>query len=1000
MFVRNIEGGNTLKTSNMKKHLSSSKLVSLLTVIIILLDCGINLHAQQRQISTSEKHKESLVENQLKKIDNDIKKEILSQIDKSISEIKKAQAGNSSLKSALGVSAVSANDSLALVELYNATNGPNWTNKSNWLSNQPIRTWYGVTVVGDNITEIKLKKNNLTGTIPAELGQLTSMKYLSLDTNKLSGNIPSVLGNLTNLEYLYLSGNALSGTIPPELGNLNKLLLLYIAGNQLTGNVPVSLGNLTSLRWLDLAENKLTGNIPSELELLSALEYLDLSINQLSGSLPTELADLTALKWMVISKNQLSGTIPIELGGLANLEMLYLNGNQLTGDIPVELNNISNFRWLNLGQNKLTGSIPAGYNNLLKIELIYLNENLLTGSVPSELGLAPSLRWLNLGSNQLEGTVPDEIWRPNFSLLYLDNNKLTGTLPSLLGSMTNIEWLNLNSNLFTGSIPAEISQLNRLRIMKVDSNQLNEMPDITAPNSITDLTVYGNKLTFEDLEQNMDLLSSVNFVYSPQDSIGVSETITKNEGETFSYTLVTGGTQNQYKWYKNGVLLPAQTDATIEINNLTLADAGNYYCEVTNTAVPGLKLTSREIILSINRCVKIKFRTGWNIFSSPVIPVEPDMETIFQPFITNESLIKIQDESGFTLEDRGIFGGWNNSIGDMKPTEGYSIKMSKDDSLQICGSMVEFPFAIPLTKGWNIINYPHLESFNGLDVVQQLIDRNVLIKVQDETGKSIEDYGIYGDWTNTIGNFASGEGYKIKVSEDDILLINSSYPKSNIILPELSSAEYFRPAFEGNGINHMNINLVNIAESGIMTGDEIGIFDRNICVGSAKITNMNSSKINLIASANDNGAGLANGFINGNEITLKIYRNGKEIPVLLQNVNGTAVQFEKNGTLFAFANTDLNTGIELPGNDFEINLFPNPFQDLITLNINVPNQENLEVEIYDLNSRRIRQLYSGTAKGIIKLQWDGNDSAGNKVANGVYICRINKTWKKIVLNGK
>ena len=112
-----------------------------------------------------------------------------------------------------------------------------------------------------------------------------------------------------------------------------------------------------------------------------------------------------------------------------------------------------------------------------------------------------------------------------------------------------------------------------------------------------------------------------------------------------------------------------------------------------------------------------------------------------------------------------------------------------------------------------------------------------------------------------------------------------------------------------------------------------------------------------------------------------------------------AVRFEKNGTLFAFANTDFNTGIILPENEFDVSLFPNPFQDLITLNINIPNQENLEVEIYDLNSRRIIQLYKGTAKGMITLQWDGNDSAGNKVANGVYICKINKIWKKVILNG-
>jgi Leucine-rich repeat (LRR) protein len=960
----------------MKKHLSYSNGITLLIVMIVFSVGGNNLYGQQNQINNSENHKETLVKNQLKEIDSNIKKEINFKINESISELRQAKAGNSSLKSALGVSAVSESDSLVLVKLYNDTDGPNWTNKSNWLSNSPIRTWYGVTVVGDNITEIRLKKNNLTGTIPSELGQLTSMKYLSLDTNKLSGNIPSQLGNLSNLEYLYLSGNQLTGTIPAELGNLNKVLLLYVAGNKLSGSIPVSLGNLPALRWLDLAENELTGNIPVELGQLSVLEYLDLSMNKLTGSVPAELSVLSTLKWIVLSSNQLSGTIPNELGGMAKLEMLYLNDNLLTGAIPAELNQNTNMIWLRLDKNLLTGIIPE-LNNLLNLDLLYISENQLTGNIPPELGLLTNLEWLNLSKNQLNGSIPATFNQlSELTLLYVNGNQLTGAIPGTLGQLIKLKWLDF------------------------DSNQLDAMPDLSTLNNLSLLTVSNNKFTFEDLEYNMNINATVNFVYSPQDSIGVSETVTKNEGETFSYTLTTGGTANSYKWYKDGVLLGSQTSETLEIISLTVADAGNYHCEVTNSLVPGLTLTSREITLLMNYCVKIKFSKGWNILSSPVMPVEPDMENIFQPFINNESLIKIQDEAGNALEDRGIFGGWTNTIGDMKPTEGYSIKMSVEDSLQICGSMVEFPFAIPLKKGWNVISYPHLEAFNGLDVVQQLIDRNVLIKVQDETGKSIEDYGIFGGWTNTIGNFVVGEGYKIKVSEDDILLINSSYPKSNTILPELSFAEYFRPAFEGNGINHMNINLVNLAESGIMTGDEIGIFDRNICVGSAKITNINTSKINLIASANDNGAGLANGFINGNEISLRIYRDGKEFPVALQTVTDTPKRFEKNGTLFAFANTDLNTGIELPGNDFGINLFPNPFQDLITLNINILNQENLEVEIYDLNSRRIIQLYKGTAKGMITLQWDGNDSAGNKVANGVYICRINKTWKKIVLNGK
>jgi hypothetical protein len=514
------------------------------------------------------------------------------------------------------------------------------------------------------------------------------------------------------------------------------------------------------------------------------------------------------------------------------------------------------------------------------------------------------------------------------------------------------------------------------------------------------LNVSNNKFTFEDLEYNMDLIPPVDFIYSPQDSIGAIETFTKNSGENFSYTLSTGGTQNIYKWYKDGVALDLQTDSILVIDNLKAADAGKYYCKVTNTLVPGLTLNSREITVWINECIKIKFSDGWNIFSSPVLPEETDMKGIFQPFIDNESLVKIQDESGNSLEDYGIYGGWKNNIGDISITEGYKVKMSLEDSIVICGSTVEYPFAIPLKTGWNIISYPQTIAIDGLDVVQELIDRGVLIKVQNESGQSIEDYGIYGGWTTNIGNFLTGEGYKIKVSADDTLWIYSSYPKSNVIETKLIQTTHYQPVFKGNGIDHMNINLVNLAESGILEGDEIGIFDGDLCVGSAKVTGQNSSFISLIASANDENSELANGFINDNEIILKLYRNGKEYPMSLQFVNSVSGEFEKNGTIFALANMDINTGIELPGNEFGANIYPNPFNDILSMNINLPKQEELIVEIYDMYSRKIKQLYQGTVVGTITLQWDGNDAAGNKVADGVYFCRVNKIWKKVMLSGK
>src|SRR5439155_2715774 len=76
--------------------------------------------------------------------------------------------------------AVNVQDSLALVDLYNSTDGPNWRYQDNWLTGT-VKTWYGITVTGTRVTEITLNSIGLNGSIPSSLGNLTSLKYLFLD---------------------------------------------------------------------------------------------------------------------------------------------------------------------------------------------------------------------------------------------------------------------------------------------------------------------------------------------------------------------------------------------------------------------------------------------------------------------------------------------------------------------------------------------------------------------------------------------------------------------------------------------------------------------------------------------------------------------------------------------------------------------------------------------------------------------------------------------------
>ena len=245
-------------------------------------------------------------------------------------------------------------DSLALVALYDSTDGANWTNNENWLTGI-VSTWFGITVLGDRVSKVELENNNLVGIIPAEIGNLTNLTELNLTNNQLTGEIPTEIGNLINLTRLKLSRNQLTGEILAEISNLTNLTLVYIFINQFTGEIPTEIGNLTNLSNIVFSNNQFTGEIPVEIGSLTNLTQLNLASNQLTGKIPTEIGNLTNMVQLYLQYNQLTGEIPAEISNLTNLDHLYLSNNQLNGEIPDAIGNLTNLENLKLHYNKFTG---------------------------------------------------------------------------------------------------------------------------------------------------------------------------------------------------------------------------------------------------------------------------------------------------------------------------------------------------------------------------------------------------------------------------------------------------------------------------------------------------------------------------------------------------------------------------------------------------------------------------------------------------------------------
>lgn len=158
-------------------------------------------------------------------------------------------------------------DKYALTAFYNATGGKDWTHNDNWLSDEPLGEWHGVTTDADGrVTALSLRDNNLVGEIPDVLVHLHKLEVLALDGNNLGGEIPIELGYLSNLTRLALNRNNLEGEIPDSLQNLTNLSVLGLARNeQLRRGLPAWIGSLSNLTKLSLHDTGLSGRLPTEL---------------------------------------------------------------------------------------------------------------------------------------------------------------------------------------------------------------------------------------------------------------------------------------------------------------------------------------------------------------------------------------------------------------------------------------------------------------------------------------------------------------------------------------------------------------------------------------------------------------------------------------------------------------------------------------------------------------------------------------------------------------
>ncbi|WP_426292184.1 hypothetical protein ACN9ML_19665 [Dyadobacter endophyticus] len=306
---------------------------------------------------------------------------------------------------------------------------------------------------------------------------------------------------------------------------------------------------------------------------------LDLSGSAIDGSLPPEIGNLDQLKTFIVDWTMIIDwetpeiprylPIPTEIGNLTNLEHLDLSGRN--SEEPF------------MGGLPLPGPLPASLGNLTKLTYLDLSCSLvdlqyrgnMNGAIPATLGNLVNLKHLDLSNQVLSGAIPPE-----------------------LGNLTQLEYLNLTgANQFTGGIPATFNNLVNLKTLGLRYSNYcgfacygtlsGPIPDLSGIPASASVEIAFNSFNFEGLDLN---ISRIDF-YDNQAKIDINYNIGLK-----LLTAEAGGiiANNTYKWYRNNVLI-----ATIVGNkNYDVTEDGTYYATVTNSAVPGLTLTTENEVVT------------------------------------------------------------------------------------------------------------------------------------------------------------------------------------------------------------------------------------------------------------------------------------------------------------------------------------------------------------------------------------------------------------------
>ncbi|KAG5589875.1 hypothetical protein H5410_040389 [Solanum commersonii] len=445
-----------------------------------------------------------------------------------------------------------------------------------------------------SLKHLNLASNEITGNIKMnDIIALSNLKYLNLWNNNIKTfGTTKALRNLSTVEYLYLGGSSLNENFLANIGQMTSLKVLSMPSgdnngnlpnqgwcelkyieeldfldNNFVGTLPSCLGNLTSLRWLCLAGNYFSGNTTSHSiwRRLTSLEYLDIAYNQFDVPLSfrhfsnhTKLIYLAVGYNTIITDTEFQNWIPnFQLEFFAIEGWIYSRDNSFDGPFKLPSSCHLHLEMIDVSNNKLNGRIPENMSLAFpKLTSLNLSQNYL--EVPSDVAIgSPALGYLRLShkklkgqifpkyvkprmlsffylnGNNFEGPLPSNVFITALFVLDASNNNFSGKIPRCIRDNTRLLQLDLSKNHLEGSIPVEICNLKRIQVLALSENRLSGLiPSCMSSLSLQHIHLERNQLggTLEHVLFNFSSLITLdlrnnNFIGNIPHTIGLLNTL-------------------------------------------------------------------------------------------------------------------------------------------------------------------------------------------------------------------------------------------------------------------------------------------------------------------------------------------------------------------------------------------------------------------------------------------------------------------------------------------